>query len=66
MCLGFHARIVSVRSKLGCTVIICDCHVALFVLKNRLFRCDRLRSIDQLRSDLLIWSIKFRLNDLID
>ena len=34
MCLGFHARIVSVRSKLGSAVIMCDCHVALFVLKN--------------------------------
>ena len=45
---------------------MCDCHVALFVLKNRLFRCDRLSSIDWLRSNLSIWSIKFRLNDLID
>ena len=34
MCFGFHARLVSIRSKVGCTVIMCDCHVHLFVLKS--------------------------------
>ena len=66
MCFGFHARFVSVGSKVGCTAIMCNCDVALSVLRNRFISMRSIEFDWSIEVRLLIWSIKFRSSDLID
>lgn len=66
MCFGFHARFVSVGSKVGCTAIMCNCDVALSVLRNRFISMWSIEFDWSIEVRLLIWSIKFRSSDLID
>jgi len=66
MCFGFHARFVSVGSKVGCTAIMCNCDVALSVLRNRFLSMRSIEFDWSIEVRLLIWSIKFRSSDLID